>query len=261
VGQEEGVKDIKGYFILLLDPGMKFSVIVRARLKGLLKYYKKTVIRTIVMPIIQELAPELYKEIVAVDPGGEYHIDLYERDSYAIVTPSTKDGLPEIDISFDFVKLPKNELRFLLAHELGHYVLGHPFNEPPLVHKALEKIVAESGKLPFKESFRHAFTRVQEFEADRFAVIEFGIPIDDAIVLMKKSEPGRVYSSIENYEYALKNPQKETFQSTHPLQKARIEQFEELRREVELNKIHGKQPEPIDWKKLAAHYLKGIQKK
>jgi hypothetical protein len=217
------------------------------------------------MGIIKELAPSLYEAIIAANPVGTEFYHIKRNDTLGAtnisVAPSKKDGLPVINVGSQALQNRSQEqLRFTIAHELGHFALGHLFKQPTLEHKVLHKVAAEEfkkgkkvgGLLPFEKTFEHAFTRAQEFEADRFAIIEFGIPIEDAISAKKRW-------IAESEEHKLEAPEKETFKSTHPLSIARIQQFEDLRREVELNKARGRKPTPINWKKLAAQYLKEAQ--
>jgi hypothetical protein len=221
------------------------------------------------MDIIKDLAPTLYEAIVAVDPTGADHIiedDRFGYTSVAGVRVSEKDGLPAIGFGPGTTQVPLERKRAVIAHELGHYALRHLFKRPTIKLKALEeapkgkrvlkikgKPVEVGGELPVsgflslestvEANLQRAFSRQQEYEADRFAVIEFGIPIDDMIAEFKAPLP-------------IGTKEEETFKSSHPLSMARIKQLEDLRREVELNKIHNKQPMPIDWKALAAEYFK-----
>ena len=291
---KRGVKTTHGYPTLLINPALKFKSEYerKSTLKGILDWYSKDRKRyeseekfaagsneelPYIMDLIKGLAPELYKLIIAVDPTGAGHIKRKYAETTAAVAPSFKDGLPEIDIGLELQKLPKNEARFTLAHELSHYVLGHfqpptvahkelqKTEAPALTHEALQKVAMEefkkgkkaykpfkvspSKQLVFEESFKKAFSRTQELEADRFAVIEFGVPIDDAIARAKRG-------ATEAEEQKMKTPEKETFTITHPLWMARIKQLEDLRREIELHKVQKRQPKQIPWKELAENYLK-----
>jgi Zn-dependent protease with chaperone function len=214
-----------------------------------------------IMEIIKNLSPSLYEAMIKVDPTGADHIKRREekykpsaRLNLVGVLPSAKDGLPVVYIESRVIQIPEKQLRFIIAHELGHYALQHPLESPILTHRVLRKLGAIefkkgkkiSSQLPFTETFEFAFSREKEFEADRFAIIELDIPIDDAIAAAKEW----IAESEE-----LKKHETPTFKSTHPLSTARIDQFENLRREVELNKIHGRKPIDINWKKLAAYYL------
>jgi len=219
----------------------------------------------LVMDTIKFLAPDLYRAIVEIDFTGRHHVKRDFDFSGASVIASELDGLPIMLVDPDETKLPLKEFRFSIAHELGHYVLQHSgVMQHATEFSAIHPVLAQQGKseeftpgkkvsgqLPFAESFHFAYTRVQEYEADRFAVMELGIPIDDAIA-SAQSELQEVG------EHELENPHKETFKETHPLWKARIEQLESLRREVELNKAQSKL---IDWRALAAEYMQEYSKK
>ena len=74
------------------------------------------------------------------------------------------------------------------------------------------------------------------------AVIDFGIPIDDAICHLEKS--------IKNEDRS-----ETTFQRTHPFCADRIKNLDSLRSEVELRKAQKKHRKKIDYKALAAEYL------
>lgn len=278
-----GTEETHGYPILLLNPASKLfadeSIQKKMILKPLLEKYVDAVAAfsitekesKYILEFIKDLAPDLYKLIVAVDPTGANHILKYARGGRnASVVPSIKDGLPEIKITADFLLLPKNELLYVLGHELGHYILGHLQPTPPLAHKGLQtittqkRILKKEGKkegrpievmeqLPAEETFKKAFTRIQEFEADRFAVIEFEIPIDDAIANEKRT------AEIGNERLRMR--QQETFKRTHPFSLDRIKYLEELRREVELRKAQKRQPMKINWKDLADNYLQKWKQK
>ena len=116
------------------------------------------------------------------------------------------------------------------------------------------KNLKKAKKLPVNCHLKkHSNVHLVEFknyEADRFAVIELGVPIDSAIAASKR----RIQRESKPSGWGF-NREKKTFKSTHPLWEERLKQFEELRREVELNKLHNKKPKPINWKQLALQYL------
>lgn len=269
----QGSDEIYGYPVIIFDPGIKYydQEAQKESLSGYLRQYNDTVAKTPaitesermqILEVIKSFASSLYEAILAVDPTGSDHIKRNYIDDIALVYSSPKDGLPLIRIGASTTKQPIGELRFVIAHELGHFALGHLFEPQTLTHSVLQKAAIEEFKkekktsehLPFKESFEHAYSRTQELEADRFAIIEFGIPIDDAIAWGNRG-------TMSAEEYLLEAPKKETFKSTHPLFEARIQQFEDLRREVELHKAQKRQPKAINWKELAENYLKEDESK
>jgi Zn-dependent peptidase ImmA (M78 family) len=195
-----------------------------------------------VLEIIKSLAPELYDEMIKSDPKGVDHIiRFYAYFSNAGMNISPKDGLPLISVGPSLLEKPYEEQRSILAHELGHYVLGHTLEE-------LEyRIPAEltSFKEPFKEPFRLAYSRNQEYEADRFAVIEMEANIDALIAHLRKGEELQARYKVE----------RRALKSTHPLEKARIEYLENLKREIELRKQRNIPRPQIKWRQLADEYL------
>lgn len=142
------------------------------------------------------------------------------------VQPSNKDGLPVIYVGSLASQIPREQLKFIIGHELGHYVLYHL-----------------SASAPFQEILQRAFSRSQESEADKFAIMELGVRIDDAIAA------GKNLSS-----FTFNTPS--ALQSTHPFWETRIQHFNELRRELEARR---RQPQVINWKALAAQYLKKFE--
>jgi hypothetical protein len=273
-GVRQGGDYSLGYPILRINPGIHLwaKEDQKKYLKGFLKdYTEEPIVSEVsedelktVMNIIKELAPKLYDAILKVDPTGADHI--VRNDEYGpynfTASASGEDGLPLIELGSETAAYDMKAKRYFIAHELGHYALGHVVKEPIKVHKVLEKVpmpmkerllkigkeqIEVGGHLQFKKAFKHAFSREVEFEADRFAVIEFGIPLDEAIAAEKAS------AKLESSE------EPETFKRTHPHSQARINQLEDLRREIELYKAQKRQPKPIDWTGLAAQYLKEYQ--
>ncbi len=232
------------------------------------------------LEIIKSLTPQLYEEFVAIDPTGFHHLKPLEEPEHfinACVRPSLEDGLPIISIGKGIQMLPREQQRCILRHELGHYVLGHykgapAFHKkmrmemqlPPFLTVSVKKKVKEkiemiddkpiiinkevSAPLEFPFTFKDASHRVNEFEADRFAAMNFETDIDEMLAL----ERARTLMYIT--EYPAENPERETFFVTHPEGRDRIKQLLSLRKELEFCKAKGEQPAPIDWKALREKY-------
>ena len=213
------------------------------------------------LEIIKELAPKLYTKIIAIDPTGEHHILRHEDGSNASVIPLLEDGFPLIRVGTEIRNFPLDWQKFIIGHELGHYVLGH-FKTHAAPHDTLNTENEEAqeyasgkkmaGQLPFKPTFEKAFSRIQEYEADRFSILGFGTAIDDGIAWRQER-----IKQIKKEEGVQEHPEKETFNRTHPQDDARIKHLESLRPEVELQKAHGETPPPIDWNALIEKYKKG----
>jgi hypothetical protein len=274
IGMQGGIeikpgKKTNGYPIMVIDPIIQFQY-RGSNLKDYLKshindindysdYILSKNERMFVLDIIKSFAPQLYEEIVAIDPNGYDHIARDSDPLNAEASLSIPDGFPLIRIGSGIIGLPIKWARFIIAHELGHYALEH-LSGWSIKHPALQKPGTlefkkgkkVSGQLPLKESFQHAYTRILEFEADRFAVMELGVSIDDAIAWRKE----RALTTLEP-----ESPiSRETFKRAHPLSHARIDQLEGLRREVELRKAQNRQPKPINWKELAERYRQRLKK-
>lgn len=215
-----------------------------------------------VLEIINSLDPDLYKAIITVDPTGERHILLH--DDFIASNAAIDDGLPVIFIEPGvFEKYPQDLLRAIIAHELGHYVSGHFFENNEPTHSylfehdgdeypTLKKHNNMSGQLPARETFYLSRTRITEYEADRSEILDFGIDIDTAIKAAQILQK-------EDQEKQIKNPGKKTFKRTHPFWSDRIKQFESLRKEVEVRKARGQKLPKFNWQELAAQYLKKLK--
>jgi hypothetical protein len=212
-----------------------------------------------ILEIIKKIAPSLYKKIEATDRTGKKHlIKSDEFTPFNIVTETADDGLPRMWFGSYPPQIPENELQFAIAHELSHYVLGHNKERTFLrfPHKVLQKFETEEfkkgkkiiGQLPFKQTFENAYFRNQELEADRSAIMEFGIPIDDAVAWFN-----RYLALFKEHERKPEEKTKETFQRSHPFFSDRLNQIKDLKREVE---IRRKPTMEINWEKLADEYLK-----
>lgn len=269
---EPGSEKTRGYPILGFNSMLADAVQTQ---KGLLKMYLEwynslEVVSPItaderqnILKALKSIDSTVHEAIVAADSTGAQHI----KRSYvagASIMPSPIDGLPLISVDAALANSSIEDLRVVLAHELSHYVLGHFYEDYTLSHAGLEatpnnqtqlliKGKRTSSQLPFKETFEKARSRVEENEADKFAIISFGIDINDAIALAKKE----LSSAGEN---EMENMSRKTFQKTHPFWSKRIEYLESLRPEVELNTMRKIDKEPINWQKLAAEYLQKMKK-
>ena len=103
------------------------------------------------------------------------------------------------------------------------------------------------GQLPLNEALSNAYIRITENEADRFSILKARANIDAAISFMQKIAAGAE---------KLEHPEKVTFTQEHPLEETRIQHFENLRAEAELEKIHHPERQPIDVKKVIQDYKK-----
>ncbi len=281
-------KKNQGYPIIFIDPNIKNYP---ERIKeNLLANLFDVYIAKHVLKIIKSLFPKLYEDIREVDYEGVNHIVTHYGDGIS-VTPSRVDGLPLFNINVKFAYLSNKEQRCVLAHELGHYVVGHLFENRKYVHKNLDnqKLIQNfkkrenfGGNLVFEPTFKHALSRQNENEADRFAALHAGCSIDDMIFVSRKwsfdefkdqtrgwlnyIQKKQNLSDLEKRDWFF-DPEKrrawvrkQTFKYTHPPFAARIQYLDqELRHEVKWRKEQNMQPKPIDWKELAAHYLKLIE--
>ena len=209
-----------------------------------------------ILGIIQKLAPELYSEMVAVDPTGKDHIKPHNLGDGAAIQASFQDGLPVLLIGKKTLeKTTTEQLEWLIGHELSHYVNGDNQPSSPLAHKGMggnDFMLQEyapgqklSVQLPFEETFKKAHTRTKEFAADRGSTMYFGTDIDAAAELFKE------WAKRESYTH----PEKETFKTTHPLSGgARQAHLKSLRDEVALHRAQEKPLPSIDWKALIREY-------
>lgn len=212
--------------------------------------------RNTILDLIKTVAPELYVTMIQSDPEGRNHI----FRNYGIGFTSSvsyNDGLPIINVDqYSLTKYPRKFLEASIAHELGHYVSGHFFDQTEATHKFLlpETEHSQNDKPDAKEIFNLAKNRVEEFEADKSEVLDFDIDIDTSIASAQTLQK-------EVEEFQLKEPTKETFKRTHPLWADRIKYYESLRKEAELKKVHGQGKTKFDWEKLAQEYLNEFKKK
>lgn len=108
---------------------------------------------------------------------------------------------------------------------------------PDINTQSLGKHLFEQDHILFKNSW----TRVDEYEADRFAILEFGVKIEDAISLIESKLCG--HDDIKSTS---------SFELTHPIAEKRIEQLLDLQVELELRSRRSKKL--IDWARLAQEY-------
>jgi hypothetical protein len=257
-----GSKETYGYPTMMMDSRIKFldeehqKELLRSWLdiynqfmtheeRGWVSEVMTSEEREWILEVIKYLDVNLYNEIIKVDRTGIDHVKRsYDHPINASVSISSTDGLPVFWVGAGIKDLPLGEQLAILGHELGHYVLGH----------ALEKHVYTVAPL-FGKPFELAYSRNQEFEADKFAVLDLGISIDDVIANMQ-----RIKGIREGIIRATKK-KGSTFESTHPPEEARIKQLEDLRREVELIKRRYSRytPRPqIKWRQLADEYLQKL---
>ena len=214
--------------------------------------------RLYILEIINSLAPELYNEIIKIDPMGRQHIINQDKGGIYI-RASSQDYLPVLFINQKLiVHMPRKAQRALIAHELAHYALSHDRerDEINLTHRKLfpgackdyfchttikGRKVQISGSFHADEVFQYSSFRVREYEADRYAVLQLEIPYKDLV------------RALELTKYRLSQ---HIFRSTHPSCEQRIEHLESLRPEVELQKAHGQESAPINWKALVELYKK-----
>jgi len=199
--------------------------------------------RSELLDIIKSIDPHLYTFLIKHDPTGQEYIRINDESRNASVRTNRENGLPVFIISPTFLDLfTTSAKRFIIAHELSHYILGHRFERAlyPFTHTGIH------AKQTFLEN---AYSRVHEDEADRSAIMNFGIPLDEGIAALERS------FEITG-ENALHNPHKQTFKQDHPLYVHRKQHLKSLRRELEARKALPKQ---IDWQALAQHQLKEIQ--
>lgn len=218
------------------------------------------------LEIINSLAPELYEKIIKVEPTGLYHFDKYT--GCAGIFFSEEDGLPFLCINYKKVMtMPIKIQRAIIAHELGHYALGHQleksaiklkhshlfkdsFYDKSLTITTRHKKIRVTADFSPHESFQNAASRVREYEADRFAVLQFGIPIDDCveeIELLKKLSQSHLWFFQKETPY-------HAFESSHPLFKQRIEHIRSLGPEVTL----GYKSALINWNDIIEEYKQNL---
>lgn len=214
--------------------------------------------------IINSIDPTLYAAIIKVDPTGEEHVkpqETYSGSPFACDI-SPKDGLPVIYVNKRGQELSDDHFRAIVAHELGHYISGNMYEtfgrESEIVHAGLFKTPVSKefkkgkkvrGQLPARESFNRAYTRVQEYEADRSSILDFGIDVDTAI---------EAYTILQNL-LETKKQRENPLMMTHPLGSKRIDQFKDLAKEVELRKARNEPRPQINWEEHAKRFLKTIK--
>lgn len=198
-----------------------------------------------ILNLIQLISPDLYALFLTTDPTGVNHIRLKNLgQSLAAVSYHPIDGLPLFAIDSSFLKLSAGQQYFVISHELAHYVLQHhmvvkKINMPGLTTSSLNKIL-------FKDDvrfFENAWRRVNEYEADRFAILEFNASIADAISLME-------FVNID-FGFGL-DDQEDPLLLTHPSPEKRMLYLNDLERDLEAARRSPKVS--IDWHKIADEY-------
>jgi len=204
--------------------------------------YIPSVKRLAVLEVIAKIAPALHTLITTFDPTGKNHIQNDINPMNASIAILISDGLPLFIIGNYFIDETDGEKQFTIAHELSHYVLGHITHKKGLPNETEEDEV-RPGLLKINETFSNSQQRIREFEADRFAVLGFGIDVNDAIKYMQNEV-------IQDHEHAVP---KETFKRTHPLFSARLQQLQQLKYDLEMGHIKA-QIADINWEELASEY-------
>lgn len=214
--------------------------------------------RNYILTLIKSIDPTLYEVMVEDDPSGIRHI--FWKDGELASTFSEIDGLPVIFVDrYILGLLDPAEQQSCIAHELGHYVLKHlqgpqtPSHDYFFERSADDDIPFAKGKkvsnqLPAYQTFKFAAERIQEHEADRSAVMDFGVDIDIMLSAARKIRDGT-----EAFEHTRK-----TFKRTHPLWDDRIKHIESLRPEVDLKIAKQQQPVRFNWKQLAKEYMESF---
>lgn len=204
------------------------------------------------LEIIRELAPGLYDLIKKVDSTGAEHIGRHETKTGAYVFCAS-DGLPKFEIGSDVKDMPRAWQRFIFAHELAHYVKKHLVRKDRCNHFLPQLNSDETDKDDHSLSFGHlldqAASRINEYEADRFAVLGLGAQPEEGIAWRR----GRM-SLQEKKSGITAESVKKGFNSSHPHDIARIKHLRGLKREVELQKAHGKNDFSLDWEELQRFY-------
>lgn len=151
-------------------------------------------------------------------------------------------GLPILILGPIFFDLPKNERRFVIAHELGHFALGHTTKSADPVNEKIFPKNSEGEKS--KEKVKLARSRVDELEADRFAIINLGVNYQDALAWMNQTfmKDEEIYRDYPNF-FKRRN----TFESSHPLFPERIKQMEALGQDLRLGKLRLNLMTDVDW--------------
>ena len=196
-------------------------------------YETKSIDSNSVLDIIAKIAPYLYQKMIEDDPSAKYNIRRADRD-LASVSCSLYNGLPEIKINPLFETLPENIRTFVIGHELAHYVLGHGESNRQRYNNNKRLFPESPAGERSKQTFERTMSRVQEFEADRFAIVNLGINYLDALAFMQWDK--------KYYLTSLK-----TFDTTHPLSLDRIKQIEELGRDIESGRIRLNLMTDADW--------------
>ncbi len=196
--------------------------------------------RKYILNLVKVLNVDLYEIFMNPDASfGANHIRLKSLPaSLAAVSYNPIDGLPLIAIDKDFITLSIGQQLFTIAHELAHYILEHlmfvnNIKLPEYTSEGIGRLSLEQDQSLFKKSKR----RINEYEADRFAILEFGTKIADAVSLFNKQKDEVV--SLSN-----------VLHSSHPDIEKRIEYLVSLEREIGSSRA----PFIIDWSRLAQEY-------
>jgi len=206
---------------------------------------------THIFQIIKSIDRQLYEEIIAVDPNGLSHIQILYEDGYGFgISFSQEDGLPIFIVEESAFEWSLEEQRFCLGRELGRYVLGHFYDIAK--YKKLIWVLANDKmtmrQLHFMRMFENVFLKKFEDEANRFAVLDLGLSIDDGINNAKK---------FAEKEYKPISFEEDILNDKYLFWTERIQYFNELYWLAQkLKSYEAQSKKEINWKEIAKSYLK-----
>lgn len=175
--------------------------------------------------IANEIGEKLCKRVTDKNRKFRFYV-LFASDVNAFALPGGYIFLT--DALLKLVDKNRDEIAFVLAHEILHVMLKHPFNRIIADHsfRAVSNIVTKSGvlgtfaKQAIGDLLKKSYSREKELEADKYAVrlmYSAGFDPHSAKTLLRKLEPGSP-ADLPVYNYFL----------THPSIEERIEKIDKL---------------------------------